>query len=86
MTTQAPMNVTRRVAMKAGLGTALSALSLSALRAYRREITALFCDLRGFTGYAPGAINPWHLHPYSVSQTTTSLPPELGNSVFKSAV
>jgi hypothetical protein len=33
MTTQAPMNVTRRVAMKAGLGTALSALSLSALRA-----------------------------------------------------
>jgi hypothetical protein len=30
---QAPMNVTRRVAMKAGLGTALSALSLSALRA-----------------------------------------------------
>ena len=33
MTTQAPINVTRRVAMKAGLGTALSALNLSALRA-----------------------------------------------------
>ena len=30
---QAPTNVTRRVALKAGLGTALSALSLSALRA-----------------------------------------------------
>ncbi len=30
---QAPMNVTRRVALKAGLGTALSALSLSPLRA-----------------------------------------------------
>jgi hypothetical protein len=30
---QGPMNVTRRVAMKAGLGTALSSLSLSALRA-----------------------------------------------------
>ncbi len=30
---QAPINVTRRVALKAGLGTALSALSLSALRA-----------------------------------------------------
>jgi len=30
---EAPMNVTRRVAMKAGLGTALSALSLSASRA-----------------------------------------------------
>jgi hypothetical protein len=33
MKTQAPVNVTRRVAMKAGLGTALSALSLSASRA-----------------------------------------------------
>jgi hypothetical protein len=33
MTTQTPMNVTRRVAMKTGLGTALSALNLSALRA-----------------------------------------------------
>ncbi len=31
MSTQAPVNVTRRVAMKAGLGTALSALNLSAL-------------------------------------------------------
>jgi Domain of unknown function (DUF4331) len=31
MTTQAPMKVTRRVAMKTGLGTALSALNLSAL-------------------------------------------------------
>ena len=33
MTTQAPMNVTRRVAMKTGLGVALSALNLSTLRA-----------------------------------------------------
>jgi Domain of unknown function (DUF4331) len=33
MTTQAPINVTRRVAMKASVGTALSALNLSALRA-----------------------------------------------------
>ena len=33
MTMQAPINVTRRVAMKTGLGTALSALNLSALRA-----------------------------------------------------
>jgi hypothetical protein len=33
MTTQAPTKVTRRVAMKTGLGTALSALNLSALHA-----------------------------------------------------
>ena len=33
MTTQAPMNVTRRVGMKTGLDVALSALNLSTLRA-----------------------------------------------------